>query len=263
MLVCNVSQRARRVAIAAEVVEAATAADSTGIAIFDLLVQEAASAADVVTCGFEYVRDIVETATAAETSDGAVVAPSSTWNPSDKSANVALSNGNLTAQGTTTSDGGVRSTAPATPSKFYFEIVWSSNAGGGDTGCGVATSTAVLSSIGVSAVGAALVFVSGNIYVNGSNVGSIAMGSAPFTICVAVDLVNSRIWFRSGSGNWNNSGTANPSTNTGGLNIAALFPTNPAYAVMAVNGSTVPTYTANFGGTTFAQTVPSGFSPFG
>jgi hypothetical protein len=263
MLVCNVSLLRRRATIAAELAEAASASDSTDLAIFDLLVQEVASAADAVAGGFEYTGDILETATAAETGDGSVSVPSSTWNPSDKSANVALSNGNLTAQGTTTSDGGVRSTAARSSGKFYFEITWSSNAGGGNTGCGIATIAAVLSSVGASAANAALVFVSGNIYVNGSNVGSITMASAPFTICVAVDLPNSRIWFRSGNGNWNNSGTANPATNTGGLDISALFPTNAAYALMSVNGATIPTYTANFGATAFAQAVPSGFSAFG
>jgi hypothetical protein len=191
---------------------------------------------------------------------GPVVIPA-TWNPADKSANIALSNGNLTAQATSTADGGVRATAGKTTGKYYFEILWSSSLGGGDTGCGIATAAAVLSSIGVSAVGAALVFVSGNVYFNGSNVGSAGtMPGAPFTICVAADLGNSRIWFRPNGGNWNNSGTANPATNAGGFNIAALFPGSAAYPVMALNLNTTPTYTANFGATAFAQPVPSGFT---
>jgi hypothetical protein len=186
-----------------------------------------------------------------------------TFNPADRSANVALSNGNLTVQGTTTADGGVRSTTSKATGKLYFEVAWSSNLGGGDTGCGIATPGAVLSSIGVSAVNAALIFVSGNIYINGANVGTLTPGAPPFTICTAIDLVNSNIWFRSGSGLWNGSGAANPATNVGGFSISALFPTNPAYAVMAVSGNTTPTYTGNFGALAFAQAVPAGFSAWG
>src|SRR5262245_47172505 len=173
MLVCSVSLRKVMSPIAAAIVEAAAAADVVSTRDIDAGVAEAASAADAVTSGYDYTDAIAEAASAADASDGTVSVPSGTWNPSDKSANVALSNGNLTAQGTTTADGGVRSTTSRSSGKYYFEIVWSSNAGGGDTGCGIATSGANLGSIGVSAVNACLVFVSGNIYFNGSNIASI------------------------------------------------------------------------------------------
>ncbi|HXI76319.1 MAG TPA: hypothetical protein VNH21_04250, partial [Steroidobacteraceae bacterium] len=79
------------------------------------------------------------------------------------------------------------------------------------------------------------------------------------SICFAVDLVNSRIWVRRDSDNWNNSGTADPSTNTGGINISALFPTNNAFAVASFQGTTQQA-TINFGASAFSFTVPGGFS---
>lgn len=86
MLVCNVSLRAPRVAIAADLAEAAAAADSTttGFVVFAAFVdepasvldhvdaylgqimREAASAADVVNTGLSYAAAIVEAATAVE-----------------------------------------------------------------------------------------------------------------------------------------------------------------------------------------------------
>lgn len=95
MLVCNVSVRPSRHAIAAELVEAGLADDSstTGSVVFATLVDdpasvqdavdaylgvimlEAASAGDVVDGGFVgfYTGNIIESATAADTQDGAVL----------------------------------------------------------------------------------------------------------------------------------------------------------------------------------------------
>jgi hypothetical protein len=210
------------------------------------------------TASFSGTVATVVTGTLAAT-EGAAVA--TTWNPADKSANVTLSNGNLTAQGTNSSDGGVRSTTSQTSGKFYFEVTWLSATGGVDAGCGIATSAAVLTSMGSTALGIALVYQSGAIYVNGTNTG-ISIGTNTAPVCIALDLTNSRIWFRIGGGNWNNSGTANPATNVGGINISALFPTNAAFAAVTVQNTT-NTYTVNFGASAFAQTVPSGFTAWG
>ena len=65
----------------------------------------------------------------------------STWNPSDKHANITLSNGDMRA--TTTTDGGysVRSTA-AISGKRYFEFELRSDLGGEACAAGVATAIA-------------------------------------------------------------------------------------------------------------------------
>jgi hypothetical protein len=276
MLVCNVSLRPPRRAIAATVTETAAALDDpgSGQAVFATLVDdpanvgeivdaylgeimlEAASATDTLSTGIGFDAAVVEATTAADTQDGALIG--TTWNPSDKSANITLSNGNLTAQGTNGSDGGVRSTTSKSTGKHYFEVTWLSATGGVNSGCGIATSAAVLAGMGATALGVALMYQSGTIYVNGTSSG-ITIGTPSAPICIAVDLTNSRIWFRVGAGNWNNSGTANPATNVGGINIAALFPASAAYAAVTTQNST-NTYTANFGASAFTQTVPSGFT---
>jgi hypothetical protein len=79
---------------------------------------------------------------------------------------------------------------------------------------------------------------------------------------MAIDLVNSKGWFRINGGNWDGSGTDNPATNTGGINIATLFPTNAAYALFCANNNAAGV-AANFGTSAFSFTVPSGFSAWG
>lgn len=96
MLVCNVSMRARRVGIAADIAEIATAVDATatGNVVFATLVDdpasvgdrvdaylgeimlEAASANAVVNAGFASSAVIAETAAAAEAVDAALAVPS-------------------------------------------------------------------------------------------------------------------------------------------------------------------------------------------
>jgi len=49
-----------------------------------------------------------------------------TWNPSDKSANISLSGGDLTATQSTTTTGLVRSTIGKSSGKWYWEVTWSS-----------------------------------------------------------------------------------------------------------------------------------------
>jgi hypothetical protein len=94
MLVCNISLRPPRSAIAADVAEAATALDAstTGFVVFATLVDdpasvgdivdaylgeimlEAASAADAIDAGMEYTAAIVEATTALAAQDGNVPA---------------------------------------------------------------------------------------------------------------------------------------------------------------------------------------------
>jgi hypothetical protein len=286
MLVCSVSLRAPRRIIETEIVEFVEAIDlpESGLifatliddpvaavdtldAFFGQIMIEAATAADNFDAGFGlfYSGGIVETMTGASTVDGSI-APAGTigtWNPSDKSANTTLTNSNLTAAGNNTNHGGVRSTTKLTSGKAYFELsltgVLSLNA------CGVATGAADYTNFyNNNGVGGAIVIPgNGYLYVNGSTIANIVAGgggiTSPAVICFAIDLTNSRMWARVGSGNWNGSGTANPSTNTGGADISGLFPTNNCYAAVDTWNNT-GTFTVNFGGSSFAQSIPSGFS---
>jgi hypothetical protein len=237
----------------------ASAADITDAYLGEIML-EAASAIDTITVPSTYDVAIIETVTAAETGDGTIVTvPASTFNPSDKSANVTLSNGNLTVGASTSADGGVRSTLSKAAGKVYFEYTIV-NIAGADTGVGIAKSTASLTAIGPSATGAVNIYGSGSIYFNGADTGKTIGGSVG-TVCIAVDITGGLFWARWNGGSWNaNSGTANnPATGVGGINIAAVFPTNAVFASVSTN-NTANNITVNFGAAAFAQTVPSGFT---
>ena len=180
-----------------------------------------------------------------------------TWNSSDKSANVSLSGGNLVATATTSAAGGVRGTAVVNSGKAYFEttITYSSIT---DNFVGVAT---LAKSLVTTGAGAAWVDVFGGwMYINsGANSGNIGNFNSGDVLCTALDLTNQRVWFRRNNGTWNNSGTADPSSNVGGFDVSALFTGIAAYP-HAMFSATGMTDTANFGATAFAQTMPSGYS---
>src|SRR5262245_53474608 len=156
MLVCNVSLRPPRKNLTVEIAEAAIAADSSFPGtLFDTLVDDPASADTMLDAYLGAI--MLEAASASDTVDWAPpAAPGSTWNPSDKSANMTLSNGNLTAQCSVTGDTGVRGTSSATTGKLYFEVTTDQTgiANGGDTGIGIGASTANLNTVGANALNA-------------------------------------------------------------------------------------------------------------
>jgi len=263
MLVCNVSLRPARRAIPATVQETATATDdaTTGQVVFATLVDDPVNALDSVDA---YLGPIMaEAASSSDITDATVTAAgvvNNTWNPADKTASMTLSNGNLTAVGI--ANQGVRAQLPAA-TKFYFEIksavaIWNG-------GLGIARSTANLATVTVNAANAAICSTSGsgNILFNSSTpVSGAALGGFAINdvLCVAVDLVNKRIWFRKNGGNWNNNASADPATNVGGIDISTVFSAGTAYPLAATAVGTSSQAIANFGASSFAFTQPSGFS---
>jgi|SRR5262245_4684430 len=182
-----------------------------------------------------------------------------TLNAADKSANISLSNNNLTAGCTTNTDGAVRSTVLGGP-KAYFEFIIG-NMVGANTGVGIATSVATLTTIGPNATNAAIVYGSGNLWYNGSNSG-ITIGNITASgtrVCVALDTVANRLWVRKDGGLWNGSGTANPATGIGGLDISVVFVGKTALAAISANSSAGVSLSVNFGATPLAQAIPTGF----
>jgi hypothetical protein len=195
---------------------------------------------------------------------GPVTSPT-TWNPADKTGGITFSGGNLIAS-VASGAGGVRSTTGRSSGKLYFENTWTTPQPGGTTGCGIATSTASFVSWLTDGTGGFLYYANGGAtYYNGGGSGpNMPSCSSGDVICWAVDLTNKRLWVRLNGGNWNNSGTANPTTNTGGIDISAVFGSTPPYAMHYNNGGWGATViTANFGASAFAQTVPSGFAAWG
>lgn len=79
------------------------------------------------------------------------------------------------------------------------------------------------------------------------------------TFSIAIDLDAKLVWYRTDKHtNWNNSGTANPATGTGGFAYTvagALFP-----AVAAYDGAKANQLFINAGGYPFLLTAPSGFT---
>jgi len=282
MLVCSVSQRARRRAIAADLAETAAALDAstTGTVVFATLVDDPANVLDAIDA---YLGEIMlEAATAADTADGVIPAvyavtvnetasaasaqdgttgltPDS-WSTTDKS-NITLSNSNLTATATAISTlGGVRSNIGKSTGKYYFEFTLNQFHTGGpnNPGVGLVNGTQGLTSISTNYV---VLEKAGNCYINGVSPFGLGTRSNGDIIGIAVDFTNSLVWIRvAPSGNWNNSGTANPATGTGGASISAMSGVSLFAWFQLGNPASADAVTANFGGSAFSGTVPSGFN---
>src|SRR5262249_50630625 len=223
---------------------------------------EAASAIDTPTVGSVYAADVVEAMTSSDVDDASITpAPTATtWNPADKGANITLSNGNLTIANSSTV-AAVRGTTSKTTGKVYYEMVWTGSNFNllSSSGCGVSLSTASLISANPAGV-AYLRLSNGEIMNNGTASGTILGGlSTGQTICMAFDIGARRIWFRVNNGLWNNSGSADPASNVGGIDVSATFTAGASLYPHSSASSGVTAATADFGATAFAFTIPSGF----
>jgi hypothetical protein len=192
-----------------------------------------------------------------------------TFNPSDKSPNVALSGGNLTGHNDGSlgsSDSGVRSIAFKKSGKYYIEGSFSALGTSGDTGWGITIGSAPLNTVGNTVANAAIYYKAGFLWVNAVNVATPGAYTTGDTLCIALDLDNEKIWVRKGAaGLWNGSGTDNPATNTGGKSIAAFATTGSTaiyglFVTGGVGASGADTFTANFGDSAFVGTAPAGFN---
>lgn len=184
------------------------------------------------------------------------------WNSADKSANITLSGGNLTATVGTNSNSGVRAVDKQVLGKFYWEYTCTTFTGTGN-GVGFAGLGASLSQPVNTALSAPACCVrqSGLILIDsissGSTLGTITSGSV---VCVAVDCTARLVWFRLGAGgNWNGTAGANPATATGGVPFFNLGDALPLYPWIVL-GVTNDAVTANFGDTAFTGAVPSGYT---
>jgi hypothetical protein len=290
MLVCNISMRPLRRAIAAELAEAAAALDAPGPGnvVFATLVDDPASVGDIVDAylgeimleaasasstvdaniPIVYAADITEATTAAATPDGTVVpaVTSVTWDSATVSA-VTLSGGDLVATntGTTSADQGARvaTASGKTSGKYYFEVAITTGTSGANVGIGVGTTSSTYTGLGNNGAGGNMVFTSGNIYANGTFTGLVTDALSVGTVAgIAVDLDNRKAWFRKApSGSWNAiSGTANdPASNTGGVTIPAGTMV-PFVTFGGTGGAANNVRTAKFGATAFTGAVPSGFT---
>ena len=178
------------------------------------------------------------------------------WNTGDRT-NVTLTNVNLTATGT--GAGGVRSTLSTTTGKYYWEVTTGTFASG-NSGLGAANASATLSTMGAAPTNAAVIYGTGNVYVNNSLAGTgVGAINTPGTVvCIALDLALLLIWFRKGAGGaWSAGG--NPATGASGYSVSSIFTASAAFGAVAL-GASGEAVTANFGDSAFAGVVPANFT---
>lgn len=188
-------------------------------------------------------------------------ASTNSLNPADKAASVILSGGNLTAtKSGSTAFASVRSVVSKTSGKWYYEATFVEFSSSFII-AGIANSSAGLGTfIGADANGIA-VLNTGDYYTGGAATPLFPALSEGNVLGIALDLDARLVWFRVGAGNWNNSGTADPATGTGGISLPAGMSTGAVYAAVSVQ-TTGDQFTVNFGATAFANAPPSGYSAF-
>jgi hypothetical protein len=188
-----------------------------------------------------------------------------TWNPSDKNANITLSNGNLTATCGANASSGVRGTLSHTGNdgKFYFEF---HDIGGCDPGafvCGVATSSFPLNI--TDAGNANLIAQTANF---GNFEGSFFFSNGYKTTndgtvrAFAIDFNAGKAWYREGAtGGWinisNSSASQDPALGNGGGTVTKSRVYFPVFATLQSGGHC----TINTSGP-FQLTMPSGYKPW-
>jgi len=198
--------------------------------------------------------------------DDTVTAPSpaagfTEWSSTNKTAGITLSNFNLTATANASTTNWVKavSVKATGAGKFYWEV-WPTAWVSGNTAHGFCPSA--LSNPNASSYsGVCAIARTGAIWVDGSSTGTTLTGVTPGTskFSIALDLVGKLVWFRvAPSGNWNNSGTANPATGAGGVDVSAI--TGIDAVPVAMTGTISDAVDANFGGFAFSGAVPSGFA---
>jgi hypothetical protein len=189
-----------------------------------------------------------------------------TWDPVRKHADIVLSPDKLTSSlaankfyANLFGSGSGKSTG-----KYYFELTINSLNPDGQ-GVGFADGTVTTTELGGSGFTSAI-WKFGTGEVMRSGVRATIQPAATGDICaVAIDfgVTPKRVWFRKKTGgttgNWNNSGTADPATGVGGIDLGSPDAlTGPFWPMltMEINGDN---FTANFGGSTYAMTRPTGF----
>jgi hypothetical protein len=179
---------------------------------------------------------------------------SATWNPADKSANITLSGGNLTATSTTSGPNNVRSTAGYSTGKFYSEHTLTISGVSEHSLC-LATSATALNVYGGADTTNIAFYMNGEVYYNNALVTTIQATSSGQRVDMAADLTADLVWWRTANGNWNNSGTANPATGTGGI---ALGVAGTVYVMASMLYGT-EVNAAVFASGSWAGSPPAGF----
>lgn len=172
--------------------------------------------------------------------------------PNNKGPDINVSGGNTIAQIITNTLGwqSIRSNVSKTTGKYYFEAMLS----GTNIGAGVCDGTQAMTNF-LGSTSHSVGYLQGSIYLNGGSAKAMP-GNANSTIKVAVDVGGRLFWAAITGQNWNNDGTANPATGTGGIDISTL--TGALFIGLSLydNGSQ---NTLNTGQNPYQNTPPTGF----
>ena len=150
------------------------------------------------------------------------------WNYNDRETFVSLYGDDYCmVQLPSAGDSSVRANTSKSSGQWYWEKYIHYVAASAD-GAGVSNSTHGLTSALGGDTNGIVYLASGVLKYNNTTVGTFESYTTGDTISFALDKDNNKLWVRKNGGNWNNSGSDNPATNTGGYTISvtgALYPT--------------------------------------
>jgi len=182
---------------------------------------------------------------------GLIVAPgTSTLDPTTKSSKLTLSNGNLTATCNQTQAGAIaRGTVSRASGRYFWSGIPTIITTANTVNFGICNPSQVIDTSVLGATANGLAWrTDGSVRINGSVVGNWSTFAQGDTLDLAIDIDILRIWGRVNGGNWNASGTANPVTGVGGVNIVAIAgPYMPAVEPNTITESA----TLNLGGAAY------------
>lgn len=179
-----------------------------------------------------------------------------TWNPGDKSADIILSNGDLSAtRGAGATNATVRGTQAYSTGKRYFEIACDTIGVSSDFSIyGIADSGLSLSAFVGSSAGSYGYETTGTKYNNGTGTAHGASFTAGDVIGIAVDLDAGKLWFAK-NGTWQSGDPATGTTPAFTGVSGAFYPATSLYSTTPQHSQTVRFNTGDF-----TQTMPSGFT---
>jgi hypothetical protein len=177
------------------------------------------------------------------------------WDSGNKSANITLSGGDLTASMSSTSgDNNAFGDITNTTGKFYWEITANSFDSGDTVLVGLAQ-TGISTSTNLKGSAGAWLYGNDGYERNASTGDNLGAWSANDIIMIAIDIAAGRIWFGK-NGTWAQVGDP-----ANGLNAQFNNVSGTVYPCVAHSsgGSKSWNVTANFGSTAMTYTVPAGF----
>lgn len=189
-----------------------------------------------------------------------------TFDPATKSTHITLSGGNLTAASDSNANAVVvRTTTSHSSGKYYAEFTIVAGSPVGFELIGICTSSYTID--GASFLGntnsSLALGADGQMYTAVSGASNGGLGTSTYTtadvISVAVDLDNKKMWWRKNGGSWYGDGivAGDPGVGNTHFNDITNLSTGVFLALEVGNAHSV---TANFGGSAYAQSVPSGYS---